>query len=72
MRWSVEETFEFSKGCFGLDQCQARLHIAIIRHTVLVMTALTVYAIAAALEARTDTQAPPPTHTARGHPPSPA
>jgi SRSO17 transposase len=25
LRWPVEEDFEFSKDCFGLDQCQARL-----------------------------------------------
>jgi len=61
LRWPVEETFEFSKDSFGLDQCQARLHTAIIRHTVLVMTALAICAIAAArLKARTDTQALPP------------
>lgn len=61
LRWPVEETFEFSKDSFGLDQCQARLHTAIIRHTVLVMTALAICAIAAArLKTRTDTQAPPP------------
>ena len=48
LRWPVEETFEFSKDCFGLDQCQARLHTAITRHTVLVMTALAICAIAAA------------------------
>jgi SRSO17 transposase len=36
LRWSAEETFEFSKGCFGLDQSQVRLYTAIARHTVLV------------------------------------
>jgi hypothetical protein len=25
LKWPVEEDFEFSKDCFGLDQCQARL-----------------------------------------------
>lgn len=61
LRWPVEETFEFSKDSFGLDQCQARLYTAIVRHTVLVMTALAICAIAAArLKTRTDTQAPPP------------
>lgn len=61
LRWPVEETFEFSKDTFGLDQCQARLHTAIARHTVLVMTALAICAVAAAqLRTRTDTQAPPP------------
>jgi SRSO17 transposase len=37
LRWPVEESFELGKGCFGLDQCQARLYTAIRRHTVLVM-----------------------------------
>jgi SRSO17 transposase len=61
LRWPIEEDFEFSKDSFGLDQCQARLHTAIIRHTVLVMTALAICAVAAArLKPRTDTQAPPP------------
>ncbi|MDP9798666.1 SRSO17 transposase [Catenuloplanes nepalensis] len=64
LRWPVEETFEFGKDRFGLDQCQTRLHTAIVRHTVLVMTALAICAIAAArLKTRTDTQAPPPAHT---------
>jgi hypothetical protein len=35
----VEESSEPGKGCFGLDQCQARLYTAILRHIVLVMTA---------------------------------
>ncbi|KAB1920924.1 transposase, partial [Micromonospora sp. ALFpr18c] len=70
LRWPVEETFEFSKDSFGLDQCQARLHTAIIRHTVLVMTALAICAITAArLKTRTDTQAPPP-NTPDQRPPS--
>jgi SRSO17 transposase len=61
LRWPVEEDFEFAKDHFGLDQCQARLHTAIARHTVLVMAALAVCAVAAArLKDRTDTQAPPP------------
>jgi SRSO17 transposase len=61
LRWPVEEDFEFGKDCFGLDQCQARLYIAIMRHTVLVMAALAICAITAALlRDRTDTQAPPP------------
>jgi hypothetical protein len=61
LRWPVEETFEFGKGCFGLDQCQARLYTAILRHFVLVMAALAVCAVTAAmLRDRTDTQAPPP------------
>jgi SRSO17 transposase len=61
LRWPVEESFEFGKGCFGLDQCQARLYTAILRHIVLVMAALAVCAITTAqLRERTDTQAPPP------------
>ena len=32
LRWPVEESFELGKGCFGLDQCQARLYTAILRH----------------------------------------
>ncbi len=61
LRWPVEEDFEFGKDSFGLDQCQARLHPAIVRHTVLVMAALAICAVTAArLKDRTDTQAPPP------------
>ncbi|WJK41341.1 IS701 family transposase [Solwaraspora sp. WMMA2056] len=61
LRWPVEECFEFGKDHFGLDQCQARLHDAIARHTVLVMAALAVCAVTAArLRHRTDSQAPPP------------
>ena len=61
LRWPVEEDFEFGKDHFGLDQCQVRLHTAIARHTVLVIAALAVCAVAAAqLKDRTDTQAPPP------------
>ena len=40
LRWPVEEDFEFRKDCFGLDQCQARLYTAVLRHAVLVMAAL--------------------------------
>jgi SRSO17 transposase len=70
LRWPVEEDFEFSKDSFGLDQCQARLHTAIARHTVLVMAALAICAVTAArLRDRTDTQAPPPNTPAQ---PSPA
>lgn len=62
LRWPVEESFEFGKDLFGLDQSQVRLHEAIRRHTVLVMLALAVHAVAAAAaRPRTDTQAPPPT-----------
>jgi SRSO17 transposase len=61
LRWPVEEDFEFGKDCFGLDQCQARLYTAILRHVVLVMAALAVCAVTAALlRGRTGTQAPPP------------
>jgi SRSO17 transposase len=61
LRWPVEEDFEFSKDCFGLDQCQARLYTAIARHAVLVMAALAICAVTTALlKDRTDTQAPPP------------
>jgi hypothetical protein len=57
----VEESFEFGKGCFGLDQCQARLYTAILRYLVLAMAALAVCAVTAAqLRDRTDAQAPPP------------
>jgi hypothetical protein len=65
LRWPVEEDFAFSKDCFALDQCQARLYTAIARHALLVMAALAICAITAALvKDRTDTQAPPP-HRAR-------
>jgi hypothetical protein len=48
--------------CFGLDQCQARLNTAILRHIVLVMAALAICAVTAALlRERTDTPASPPT-----------
>jgi SRSO17 transposase len=61
LRWPVEESFEMGRGCFGLDQCQARLYTAILRHTVLVMAALAVCAVTAAqLRDRTGSQAPPP------------
>jgi SRSO17 transposase len=61
LRWPVEECSEFAKGCFGLDQCQARLYTAVLRHLVLVMAALAVCAVTAAqLRTRTDTQSPPP------------
>jgi SRSO17 transposase len=68
LRWPVEESFEFSKGCFGLDQSQVRLYTAIARHTVLVMAALAICAVTAALlRRRTGTQAPPPVRP--GQPP---
>ena len=72
LRWPVEEDFEFSKDCFGLDQCQARLYTAILRHTVLVMAALAICTITAALlKDRTDTQAPPPIRPGQPPPPEP-
>jgi SRSO17 transposase len=61
LRWPAEESFELGKGCFGLDQCQARLYTAILRHAVLVMAVLAICAVTAAqLKGRTSTQAPPP------------
>jgi SRSO17 transposase len=61
LRWPAEESFQFSKGCFGLDQSQVRRYTAIARHTVLVMAALAICAITAALlRRRTGTQAPAP------------
>ena len=72
LRWPVEEDFAFSKDCFGLDQCQARLYTAIARHAVLVMAALAICAITAALlRDRTDTQAPPPVRPDQPPPPEP-
>ena len=72
LRWPVEESFELAKGCFGLDQCRARLYTAILRHTVLVMAALAVCAVTAAqLRERTDTQAPPPAGPSDRPPPDP-
>src|SRR5450631_2226628 len=60
LRWPVEESFEFSKDYFGLDQSQVRLHTAITRHTVLVMAALAICALTAAtLRNRTSSQPPP-------------
>ena len=55
------EGFEFGKDYLGLDQCQARLYTAILRHIVLVMAALAICAVTAAqFRDRTDIQAPPP------------
>jgi SRSO17 transposase len=72
LRWPVEEDFESSKDCFGLDQCQARLYTAILRHIVLVMAALAVCAVTAAmLRSRTGSQAPPPTVPGQAPPPDP-
>ena len=72
LRWPVEEDFEFGKDSFGLDQCQARLYTAILRHAVLVMAALAICAVTAALvKDRTDTQAPPPVRPDQPPPPEP-
>src|SRR6266487_2358103 len=72
LRWPAEESFQFSKGCFGLDQSQVRLHTAIARHTVLVMAALAICAITAALlRRRTGTQAPAPVRPAQPPPADP-
>jgi SRSO17 transposase len=72
LRWPVEEDFELSKDCFGLDQCQARLYTAIARHTVLVMAALAICAVTTALvKDRTNTQAPPPVTAGQPPPPDP-
>jgi SRSO17 transposase len=72
LRWPVEEDFAFSKDCFALDQCQARLYTAIARHTVLVMAALAICAVTTALlRDRTDTQAPPPVRPDQLPPPEP-
>jgi SRSO17 transposase len=70
LRWPVEEGFELAKGCFGLDQCQARLYTAVLRHAVLVMAALAICAVTAAiLTDRAGTQESPP---ARPDAPPPA
>jgi SRSO17 transposase len=72
LRWPVEEDFEFGKDCFGLDQCQARLYTAILRHALLVMAALAICAVTTALlKDRTDTQAPPPVRPGQPPPPEP-
>ena len=72
LRWPVEEGFEFGKDYFGLDQCQARLYIAIHRHLVLVIAALAICAVAAArLRNTTDTQAPAPATPAQDPPADP-
>jgi SRSO17 transposase len=72
LRWPVEEDFEFGKGSFGLDQCQARLYTAIMRHIVLVMAALAICAITAArLRRRTGTQVPLPAASDQAPPAEP-
>jgi SRSO17 transposase len=72
LRWPVEESFELAKGCFGLDQCQARLYTAILRHIVLVMAALAICAVTAAqLRARTGPRVPPPASPGQAPPADP-
>ncbi len=72
LRWPAEEDFRSGKDCFGLDQCQARLYAAILRHTVLVMAAQAICAVTAAqLRGRTDTQAPAPVMPDQAPPPDP-
>jgi SRSO17 transposase len=72
LRWPCEENYQFGKDYLGLDQGQARLYTAIARHTVLVMAALAICAVAAArLRRRTDTQAPPPVSAHQPPPPDP-
>src|SRR5262249_23134824 len=72
LRWPVEEDFAFSKDCFALDQCQARLYTAIARHTVLVMAALAICAITPPNpNARPTTQPPPPARPGQPPPPEP-
>jgi SRSO17 transposase len=72
LRWPAEECFELGKGHFGLDQCQARLYTAVLRHIVLVMAALAICAVTAArLRDRTDDQAPPPAGPAESPPAKP-
>ncbi len=73
LRWPAEENFQFSKGCFGLDQSQVRRYTAIARHTVLVMAALAICAITAALlRRRTSTQARAPARPDQPPPADPA
>jgi SRSO17 transposase len=72
LRWPVEEDFRSGKDCLGLDQCQARLYTAILRHIVLAMAALAICAVTAAqLSDRTDTQAPAPAAPDQAPPPDP-
>jgi hypothetical protein len=72
LRWPVEESFGLAKGCFGLDQCQARLCTAVLRYLALVMAALAVCAVTAAqMRERTDAQTPPPAGPDDQPPPDP-
>jgi SRSO17 transposase len=72
LRWPVEEDFRSGKDCFALDECQARLYTAILRHIVPVMAALAICAVTAArLRNSTDTQAPAPVTPDQAPPPDP-
>jgi SRSO17 transposase len=72
LRWPVEEDFRSGKDCLGLDQCQARLYTAILRHIVLVMAALAICAVTAAqLKDHTGTQACAPVTPDQQPPPDP-
>ncbi len=71
LRWPVEEDFQASKDCFGLDQSQVRLYTAIARHTVLAMAALAICAVTAALLREHTTRPPPPTRPSQQPPPDP-
>lgn len=56
LRRPVERTSSTVKGCFGLDESQARLCTAVARHVVLVMAALAICAVTAThLRSRTGT-----------------
>jgi len=69
---AVEEDFRTGKDCLGLDQCQARLYTAILRHIVLVMAALAICAVTAAqLKDRAGTHAPAPVTPGQAPPPDP-
>jgi SRSO17 transposase len=67
-RWPVEEDFQLSKTCFGLDQSQVRLYTAITRHTVLVMAALAICAITAARLCDPAARAPSPARSGQRPP----
>jgi SRSO17 transposase len=72
LRWPVEESFQFSKECFGPGQSQVRLYTAIARHTVLVMAAPAISAVTAALlRGRSRTQAPAPVRPGQPPPANP-
>ncbi|PRX46793.1 DDE family transposase [Nonomuraea fuscirosea] len=73
LRRPVKESFQAGKDLFGLDESQARLHEALLRHLVLIMAALAVCAVtAAAARHGTDTQTGHPTHPDQAPPADPA